>query len=267
MMKIVGVVLVRNEDRFLSSVLESIHEGCDSILLMDHSSRDRTLEKDKVFAEKSNKLTIRTIHKASESHAMLQPWIGKDAWIFAVDGDEIYDPVRTPELMDQLRNGQWKDYFRVKGHSFHVASLGLPLKGYLAPPARPVVKLYNFSLLEEWTGAYHRLHGGKPCFRRGGESKILNLRDRYDFYQSPLRCLHFPFARRSSKVDKKNCRLNISDRVAAGKKKKILWKVKSFLGFSVKSQGKIKNYQFGEEVALSCEDLGGFSHFEFLFNR
>jgi glycosyltransferase involved in cell wall biosynthesis len=266
-MKIVGVVLVRNEDRFISSVLESIHEGCDSILVMDHSSRDRTLEKAKDFAQKSRKLMIRTIHNARESHALLQPWIGTDTWIFAVDGDEIYDPVRTPELMNQLRKGQWKDYFRVKGHSFHVASLGPPLKGYLAPPARPVVKLFNFSLLEEWKGAYHRLHGGKPRFREGSSGEILNLRDWYDFHQSPLRCLHFPFMRRTSKADKENGRLNISDRVAAGKKKKILWKIKSFVGVPVKSPGKDKNYRFGEEVALSCEDLGGFSHFEYLLNE
>jgi hypothetical protein len=73
--------------------------------------------------------------------------------------------------------------------------------GYMSPPSRSITKLYNFAALESWRGdGAERLHGGAPVFRPGwAESSVDNIGERTSWEDSPLRCLHMCFLRRSSR--------------------------------------------------------------------
>jgi hypothetical protein len=71
----------------------------------------------------------------------------------------------------------------------------------MSPPSRSITKLYNYAAIEAWTGdGSERLHGGTIEFRPGyDESSVDNLGERLSWDESPLRCLHACFVRRSSR--------------------------------------------------------------------
>src|SRR5207244_2182226 len=69
---------------------------------------------------------------------------------------------------------------------------------WMAPPSRPVTKLFNFEALEAWPGGPERLNGGRPVFRDGfhWESKR-DLAEGTTWDADPLRCLHLCFLPRT----------------------------------------------------------------------
>ena len=71
--------------------------------------------------------------------------------------------------------------------------------GYLSPPSRSITKLYNFAAIDSWAGdGSERLHGGTIVFRGGyGERSVDNIGERLSWEETPLRCLHTCFLRRS----------------------------------------------------------------------
>ena len=87
-------------------------------------------------------------------------------------------------------------------------------RGYLAPPARGLTKLYNFAALEEWRGpTLERLHGGTIRFRPGytGRERYERMFHEDGWDNSLLRCLHMAFVRRSSRDKKAGVRPNPVD--------------------------------------------------------
>jgi hypothetical protein len=199
--EIVGVVLVRNEDRFLEAALRNVSGFCDRFLFFDHNSTDLTHSIFEAFARKHDRAELHRVSHPSESQKALHPFAGKDVWVFGVDGDEIYDPAGLARLKPRILCGEFKDSWMLMGHCHHTENLSTNLaSGYLAPPSRSVTKLYNFGAIDAWPGAsMERLHGGSPVFRPGFDAtKKRLLFNESSWEDSPLRCLHLCFCRRSS---------------------------------------------------------------------
>jgi hypothetical protein len=200
--RIVGAMLVRDEDVFVERALRNVAEACDRIHVVDHGSRDRTPEILDELARELEHVDVVRSPDSSVSHAQLQPYVGTRTWILGVDGDELYDPAGLRRLRADLLDGAYTDLFFVKGHVLNCDELDLETltaSGFLAPPSRPVTKLFNLAAVDSWPASPQRLYGADPVFRPGYdmESK-LDLSETCTWDDDPLRLLHTCFLRRSS---------------------------------------------------------------------
>ena len=204
-MRIVGSVLVRNEDGYLERAIRNVAGFCDRIHVLDHQSRDRTPEILLRLVDELDHLEVERSANAEVSHRQLQPYVGTDTWVLGVDGDELFDPVGLDRLRGDLEAGAFADAFRVKGHVLNCDALNLETRtaqGFLAPPSRPVTKLYNFAAVESWPRCPQRLLGIDPKFRNGFHSESnAFLWQTASWDEDPLRLLHVCFLRRSSLDD------------------------------------------------------------------
>jgi hypothetical protein len=201
--QIVGIVLVRNEDVFVEQAIRNVAGFCDRIHAVDHVSTDRTWEILVALDREYDHLDARRVRHAGDSHRLIEPYAGANAWVFGVDGDELYDPVRLEDFRAELLDGAFGDAFKVASNVLNCVELDrerLTASGYHSPPSRSITKLYNFAALETWSGdGSERLHGGRPIFRAGyHERAVDNIGERLSWDESPLRCLHACFLRRSS---------------------------------------------------------------------
>ena len=201
--QIVGIVLVRNEDVFVEQAIRNVAGFCDRIHAVDHVSTDRTWEVLRALDREYDHLDARRVRHAGDSHRLVEPYTGTSTWVFGVDGDELYDPSRLSGFRADLLAGAFADMFKVASNVLNCVELDrerLTASGYLSPPSRSITKLYNFAALESWTGdGAERLHGGRPVFRPGyRERAVDNIGERLSWDESPLRCLHACFLRRSS---------------------------------------------------------------------
>jgi glycosyltransferase involved in cell wall biosynthesis len=259
--KIIGIILVRNEDIFLEQAVRNVLSACDRLLIADHKSSDGTPAIiESLRREYPEKIEARRIAEPGESHAMLQPYVGTESWIFGVDGDEIYDPVRLRSFFDRLREGQFRDRWMILGNVLNVAELSpdrATATGYLTPPCRSMTKLYNFSAIEAWNGSCpERLHGGEIRFRPGYDSmKRLFLHDEVSWSDAPFRCLHLCFLRRSTRDgDQPGVRKNIMDsRVRSWRK--LLDGIKSWLRKRATNCWKDEVYKRGEAATLPVSEF------------
>ena len=213
---IVGITLVRNEDRFLPRALQNAASFCDRFLLFDHMSNDHSPRILSDFAARHPAATYRSISHPRESHTALEPLAGQLVWVFGVDGDEIYDPAALATLRFRLKAGEFCDEWMLMGHCLHVDRLeGGSASGFPAPPSRSITKLYNFAAIDSWKGVpAERLHGGNPVFRRGfSPDKKRLLHEEISWENSPLRCLHMCFLTRSSTDANAAPRLNIDEKL------------------------------------------------------
>src|SRR3990167_522504 len=261
MTKIIGIFLVRNEDRFVEQAIRNVMEFCDQILLVDHGSSDGTVEILRSFQESdSQKFSLHQITHPRESHELLKQFAGTSTWVFGVDGDEIYDPERLRGFRLRLFSVEFNSYWMILGNVLHVDQLDQKKEtasGYLAPPSRSITKLYNFSAIASWNGnTLERLHGGDPQFREGfhGQKKRL-LQDEYGWNDAPLRCLHLCFIPRSSNYLSK-VRKNIMETYSGGKIKGMRRFFRSFLnkffGVSDVSSWKQQHYARGEYQTIDA---------------
>ncbi len=201
-MQVVGSMLVRNEDVFVERAIRNVATFCDRIHVLDHLSSDRTEEILRELAMELGNLEVVRSNDASESHRVLEPYAGTKTWVLGVDGDELYDPAALAQLRTDLEAGAHDDVFRLKAHVLNCDEL-TPERaaGFLAPPSRPVTKLFNFSAVSRWTGCPERLHAGRPVFATGyGWSSTRYLSESTTWETDPLRLLHVCFLRRSSKA-------------------------------------------------------------------
>lgn len=202
--RIIGIVLVRNEDHFVGQAVENIAAFCDSLILCDHQSTDGTT---RILEDHAHKIPHAEFHRLghpSESHELLKPFIGTPTWVFGVDGDEIYDPAKLLVFREKLRSGEFRRVWRMKGNVLHCTALHsdrTSASGYMAPPSRSITKLYNFAAITSWEGdTVERLHGGKICFQPGFDDNMkMNFQETLGWDESPLRCLHTCFLPRSSR--------------------------------------------------------------------
>ncbi|HEY8899984.1 MAG TPA: glycosyltransferase family 2 protein [Chthoniobacterales bacterium] len=220
-MKIVGIMLVRDEDRFVEWAIRNAIDFCDEFLVCDHESQDETtVILGRLTREFGRKLVVRRCRDSGESHRMIQAYAGTNTWVFGVDGDEIYDPAGLRRMRARLEAGEFDAWWAVFGNVLNVKRLdfaGVIADGHLAPPCRSMTKLYNFAAIDAWNGKIvERLHGGEIRFRSGFDAtKRLNLHDQSTWADADFRCLHLCFLDRSSRdAGKVTPRRNIMDRHA-----------------------------------------------------
>jgi hypothetical protein len=201
--QIVGIVLVRNEDLFVEQAIRNVSDFCDRIHAVDHVSTDRTWDVLRALEREYDHLDARRTHHAGESHKVIERYAGTETWVFGVDGDELYDPARLAGFREELLGGAYSDVFKVASNVLNCVELEpdqQTASGYLSPPSRSITKLYNFAALDAWTGdGAERLHGGTTVFRPGFDERAVdNIGERISWEETPLRCLHVCFLRRSS---------------------------------------------------------------------
>ena len=200
--RIVGSVLVHDEDVFLERAIRNVAAFCDRIHAVDHLSRDRTPRILRSLARELDHLDVRRARHAAASHRVLEQYAGTRTWVIGVDGDELFDPEALGRLRADLEAGAHAGLFMVKAHVLNCDELDTErgfARGWMSPPSRPVTKLFNFGAVDTWTGCVERLHGGSPAFRPGfGWEPRGDLAETTTWETDPLRCLHACFLRRSS---------------------------------------------------------------------
>jgi glycosyltransferase involved in cell wall biosynthesis len=203
MTQVVGLVLVRNEDVFVEQAIRNVANFCDRIHVVDHASSDRTWPVVRSLAKELDHVDARRTRNATLAKKLLEPYTGTDTWAFGVDGDELYDPEGLARFRRDLEDGVHADVFRIKAHVLNCDRLDEEAgaaTGWLAPPSRPVTKLFNFAAVESWSDSPEPFQGGHVVFNRGfhWESRR-DLADGTTWAGDPLRCLHVCFLKRSSR--------------------------------------------------------------------
>lgn len=213
MTKIVGSVLVRNEDVFVEQSIRNVAEFCDRIHAVDHVSSDRTWEVLQALASELDHLDLHRSRNSALAHRLLAPYAGTETWVIGVDGDELYDPVGLRRFRADLLAGAHGDVFRLKAHVLNCDELADgQASGWLAPPSRPVTKLFNFAAIESWPESPDPLQAGDVVFRPGQhwESRR-DLADETTWATDPVRMLHACFLRRSSADVESAARLSLPE--------------------------------------------------------
>jgi hypothetical protein len=215
MRQIVGSVLVRNEDVFVKQAIRNVAGFCDRIHVVDHVSDDRTWDVVRSLARELDHLDARRSRNSADAHRLLAPYAGSETWVIGVDGDELYDPAGLARLRSELLGGAHADVFRLKAHVLNCDDLDHAARtasGWLAPPSRPVTKLFNFGAVGSWAESPDPLQSGDVIFRPGyhWESRR-DLADATTWDTDPLRCLHVCFLRRSSRDVDGSTRKNLDE--------------------------------------------------------
>jgi hypothetical protein len=217
--RIVGSVLVRNEDLFVEQTVRNVVEFCDQIYAFDHVSEDGTWQILRELAREFDHLEARRSPRTADSHRPLEQFTGTRTWAFGVDGDELFDPAALRRLREQLLAGDHTDVFRLKAHVLNCDEIDWTRRtalGHMAPPSRPVTKLFNLAAVDSWPDSSQRLHDGKPEFRPGYHWESMRyLSESLDWDEDPLRCLHVCFLPRSSRDrDDHRTRKNVNESAA-----------------------------------------------------
>ena len=251
-MKIVGILLVKNEDKYIDMVIKNITDFCDEIIILDNYSADDTWNKILGISSGNNKIFCKQITDSLTSHSYIEKYAGTDTWIFGVDGDEIYDSKGLIIMKQKLLNHEYDKWWSIRGNCIHIEKIDSKnnVTGYETPPARSVTKLFNFSLISSWhEKKSERLHGNGIVYNNLFDSnfKNLNLFNQYAWDTSFFRCEHLCFVARSSLEDNK-ARFNPTE------SSKMWFSVFNFFRnlrageISLESSYKIKNYRVGQRV-------------------
>jgi glycosyltransferase involved in cell wall biosynthesis len=231
--QVIGSVLVRNEDVFVEQAIRNVARFCDRIYAVDHVSKDGTWEIVRSLAVELDHLDVRRSRNSAAAHGLLEQYAGTDTWVIGVDGDELYDPEGLARLRSDLLAGAHADVFRLKAHvlnSDELDAVAGTASGWLAPPSRPVTKLFNFGVVESWRSCPDPLQGGDIVFKQGfhWESRR-DLAVDTTWQTDPLRCLHVCFLPRSTRerADAGSTRANLDesrefDRSPLGKLKRFV---------------------------------------------
>jgi hypothetical protein len=216
--RVVGIVLLHNEDVYAERVIRNVAGFCDRIHVADHASSDGTWEIISGLARELDNVDAIRISHAARSHDLVLPYVGSDTWVLSPDGDEIFDPEGLGRLRAELDAGRYDEWFRLFPAMLHCVALdteAMTATGYLSPPARSGPKLFNFAALESWDRVYReRLHEGEPVFRDGWNwESVLSLGNEHEWDENPFRCLHACFLPRSSRdpASGEHVRLNIGE--------------------------------------------------------
>jgi hypothetical protein len=255
--RIVGIVLVRNEDLHLERVLRNAVDFCDLIHVADHESTDGTGAILARLAAEFPKIRVQRIRDPRESNAMLFPYVGTPTWVFGIDGDEIYDPAGLAGFRAELFAGSFDAWWVVFGNVLNCTEIDLAARtatGYLAPPCRSMTKLYNFRMLRELDAtAPQRLHShrGRDRFHEPYHALL-----RHDLYKETawddahFRCLHTCFLPRSSSDAAGEARENVSESLQPLRRLKRL--AQAVLGRRSSSDYKRDKYMRGPRVTVDA---------------
>jgi len=258
----VGIALVRNEDVFIDRALRNVLDFCDELIVADNYSTDDTWEIVSRLAAGDARVKCHRVKRTGDSHDLVQPYIGTPAWVFAVDGDEIYDPAGMRRFRADLLGGRHDRWWTVFGNVLNCVTLDPErgtASGYLAPPCRSMTKLFNFNAISSWDGpCLERMLGGTPVFRPGyHEGLRLSLHEQVSWDAADYRCLHTCFLRRSSREsDAPGGRPNPVELASRGRLERIgLAVVHRWLHGKKAALWKNEKYMRGE---LAHKDVSGF---------
>jgi glycosyltransferase involved in cell wall biosynthesis len=253
--RIVGIGLFRDEDRFVEQAVRNVFGFCDELILVDHRSRDRTPEiLERLALESPVPTTVRRVADPGESHDLIAGYAGSNTWVLGLDGDELYDPDGLSRFRPRVLDGEFDDWWLIRSNALHVTELDEEqgtARGYLSPPSPSMVKLHNFSLIESWDGVHpERLHGTEGLrFKPAGAARKLELGQQHSWEDSPLRCLHLCFIRRSSRDRGTHVRPTITDRNAPARLPVRLWRRVN----GVAPRSKFEHYSEGPLQVVSTE--------------
>ena len=262
--KIIGISLVRNEDLFLDRAIANAVDFCDHLYVAEHRSRDRTADIAQAWAKRDSRVSYHAISHPRESHDLIAPYASTPTWIFAVDGDELYDPTGLKEFRQQILSGRYDEYWRIIGNVLNCTQLDREAgraQGYFAPPSRSIVKLYNFGAIVRWDEVpEERLHEGRLVFKPGfDEKRQLPLHEQVPWDASIFRCLHVCFLPRSStdKTDasRPKTRWNLADQYSRGPLVRALSKACNTFGIALPSGWKQERYCRGELVTCDVKNF------------
>ncbi|MDX2079811.1 MAG: hypothetical protein SFU53_03435 [Terrimicrobiaceae bacterium] len=255
MKQIVGIVLVRNEDRYVGQAVANIASFCDRLILVDHQSKDQTAVILRDAAQAHPAAEFHAISHPRESHELLKPYVGTPTWVFGVDGDEIYDPAGLANFRPLLLSGEFRRHWMIMGNVLHCDALDeIRACGHLAPPSRSITKLYNFEAIERWGGdTPERLHGGSPEFRSGfSELSKRALFEEVGWEDALLRCLHACFVARSTLDRRVASRENIMETYCGGVTNFVRRTFRRMAGRPEDSQWKRERYARGPRVDVDA---------------
>jgi hypothetical protein len=261
--RVLGVSLLRNEDRFAAWALANVSAFCDRLLILDNASTDRTRAVIDAAVALHPDARVETVADAYDTHRFVEPYAGSNWWVLGVDGDEIYDPAGLARFKARLGRGAFADAWRVYGHCLHATGIDFArarAAGHPTPPARSVVKLYNFAALEAWRQPGHqRLHGKDMVFRPGfSAGAALRPYLSTPWETADLRLLHLCFLPRSSaEGDAVSARANPSEARRAGSwRGRLAAAVGRLVGRGERPAFKLSHYARGAPVAASIAGFG-----------
>lgn len=204
MNKIVGVMLIKNEEHFVAWSLMNVLEFCDHILVLDNYSTDRTHQIVDSIANFHSNVELMVVPNANDTQKFLKGYFGTNTWVLCVDGDEVYDPVGLMRLRIKLQSGEFDDYWAISGITCHVTKFDLHqlnAYGYSSPIAKAGTKLFNFNAIENWISKWRkreRLHGPGKVFRPGySKDSVYEFSINKKWDTADFRCLHLCFMPRT----------------------------------------------------------------------
>lgn len=262
MYKIIGLFLVKNEDVYIEQAILNVIDFCDKIIVEDNHSEDNTFSILENLAAIHPKIKISRIDNPLDSHRHIAKYYGTNTWIFGVDGDELYDKKGLVGLRQDLQNGKYNDQWILFGNILHCIEVDRKegtAQGYLCPPSKSMTKLYNFSIIDEWSEITQRLHGF-PDFKEGFHDQLrYPLYEEFVWENSPFRCLHAAFVKRSSLDKRPSGRITISEKnfFENNRDKNFLWKIPRYIkihfSFFFFKGNKGKHYRKGKVTSKSIE--------------
>lgn len=251
-MKIIAIVMVKNEERFIGGVIRNILAFCDKIIVIDTGCTDQTIEEIRKVDDIEDPLKVHLIREPdlTKTHRIAERYLGAGHWIFGVDGDEIYDPGMLLRMRVRIMSREFDNAYQVKGMYLHATEYTKDgkLSGYFGPPSHNPTKLYNFANIEEWPSDGHTLFHPKAKTFAKGSHKMPVVES---WYNSDLRCLHMRFFQRSRQEsrEEEGRRLTPEDVAGYGSKKD--------RGGTNESNERLQ-YQIGEIVTVDTAPFGDF---------
>jgi len=239
--KIIVISLIKNEDLYIKQVLNNVTDFADEIMVLDNMSTDNTYDIVEGMAKDNDKIKLQKIQSFKQSGAFTRPYFTTNTWFLSVDGDELYDKTGLQRMRAEILDGKFEDRWAISGYFLNCIEVDFDknmAKGYMSPPSRPCIRLYNLKALRKWAQRKHRFHGGKPIFNKG-----YSLKSRYSMHkhlswdESYLRFIHLCFIKRSS-TDDSICRVNPTEiklgRKVNSKYKKEIYKVGDIVDIDIK---------------------------------
>ena len=153
------------------------------------------------------------ISNSGRSHDLIAGYAGTDTWRPGRTATSCTTR-RAWALRDELESGRYDEHFRLIPAMLHTVELdesAMTASGYLSPPSRCGAKLFNFGAIESWTNVHRQcLHDGDVVYRPGRKwEQVHHFGEDPGFDESPFRCLHAAFLRRSSRdAEQGRLRLN-----------------------------------------------------------
>lgn len=234
MTRIVGIVLVQNEENFVVWAISNVLEFCDEIIVLENKSTDATWERIEALAARYPKIRTHRVTQPDRTNEYVVPYVGEDVWLFGVDGDEIYDPAGLARFRQRIMAGEFSHAVTIRGHAIHARTIDLDrqvAEGFVTPAAKAATKLFYAGAMVSWHGNTQRLHG-LPIYKPGwARSDREELSAKESWEQGDLRMLHLCFFPRSSINPEVAVRQNITDRSFRNVWRRPVFSLLAALGF------------------------------------